>query len=268
MSRGDGTYVRFGGFDSALSREDDERMATLLRSERTERLVPYLLSAAHPRRHSFVRIVNRSALAGAVEFRAIDDAGRRSDALTLAVGADEAVHFTSSNLESGAEERGLLGSTGSGVGDWRLELSSRLDFDALSYVRTLDGFLADMHDVIQLGQHVGRLATFNPGSNENQVSRLRLINPGEEAAEVTIRGTDNRGRSGTSEVSLSLDAGTTREITARELEEGAAGIAGLLGDGTGKWRLEVESEQAVLVVHLLESPTGHLSNLSAVPKPQ
>ncbi len=266
-SQGDGTYVRFGGFDSTLSRADDERMAALLRSERTERTVPYLLSASHPRRHSFVRIVNRSALAGAVDFRAFDDAGRRSDALTLAVGADEAVHFTSSNLESGAEERGLLGRTGSGEGDWRLELSSRLDFDALSYVRTSDGFLTDTHDAIRLGEQTGRIATFNPGSNANQVSRLRLINPGEEAASVTIRGTDNRGRPGASEVSLSLDGGATREITARQLEEGAAGIAGMLGDGAGKWRLEVESEQAILVVHLLESPTGHLSNLSAVPKP-
>ena len=64
---------------------------------------------------------------------------------------------------------------------------------------------------------------------------------------------------------LSLDAGTTREITAEQLEGGATGHAGMLGDGSGKWRLEVESEQSVVAMSLLESPTNHLTNLSTVP---
>ena len=64
---------------------------------------------------------------------------------------------------------------------------------------------------------------------------------------------------------MSLDAGTAREITAKQLEEGATGLAGMLGDGSGKWRLEVESEQSVVAMSLLESPTDHLTNLSTVP---
>ena len=40
-----------------------------------------------------------------------------------------------------------------------------------------------------------RVATFNPGSNPNQVSRLRLANPGDEDAVVTVTGIDDTGAS-------------------------------------------------------------------------
>ena len=59
-------------------------------------------------------------------------------------------------------------------------------------------------------------------------------------------------------------------MLAHELESGDGdGIAGALGDGTGKWELRVvvEGEAAgdVMVMSLLESPTGHLTNLSTWP---
>ena len=122
-----------------------------------------------------------------------------------------------------------------------------------------------MHDVAPVEGHIHRVVIVNPGSNRNQVSRLRLINPTDATADVTIRGTDDKGMPGSGEVSLSLDAGTAREITAEQLESGGTGLAGMLGDGSGKWRLQVESEQAVVAMSLLESPTDHLTNLSTVP---
>ena len=38
-----------------------------------------------------------------------------------------------------------------------------------------------------------------------------------------------------------------------------------VGDGEGKWRLRVLSEPPVIVMNLLSSPAGHLSNLSTTP---
>ena len=263
---GEGIYVRFGGDDGVLSREDGERIAALLRSERTERLVPHLLAASDPRRQGFVRIVNRSALAGTVHIQASDDAGRRPEAMTLSIDADEAVHFNSTDIEFGAEDKGLSGSTGSGEGDWRLDLSSNLDFESLSYVRTSDGFLTSMHYVVPERGGRYEVPVFNPGSDRNQVSLLRLINAGASDAAVTIRGLDDRGvRSG--DVRMSVTAGRTRTVSARELEFGGDGLRGILGDGRGKWRLTIYSEQPVVVMSLLASPTGHLSNLSAGPSP-
>ena len=222
-------------------------------------------SASEPLRQGFVRVINHSAEAGEVQIDPVDDGGRAFEAITLSIGANETVHFNSTDLESGNEGKGLTGSTGSGEGDWRLAFASDLDIEVLSYIRTTDGFLTAMHDVAPAEGDVRRVAIFNPGSNRNQVSRLRLINPTDAMAEVTIRGTDDKGMGGAGEVSLSLDAGTAREITAGQLEEGATGLAGMLGDGSGKWRLEVESKQSVVAMSLLESPTDHLTNLSTVP---
>ena len=186
--------------------------------------------------------------------------------MTLSVDANETVHFNSGDLETGNEGKGLTGSTGSGEGDWRLAFTSELDIEVLAYIRTTDGFLTAMHDVVPADGDIRRLAIFNPGGNKNQVSRLRLINPTDSTADITIRGTDDKGMPAGGEVSLSLDAETAREITAGQLEEGGTGLAGMLGDGSGKWRLEVESEQAVVAMSLLESPTDHLTNLSTVPQ--
>ena len=223
-------------------------------------------SASEPLREGFVRVINHSTEAGEVTIDPVDDSGREFDTITLSIDDSETVHFNSGDLETGNEGKGLSGSTGSGQGDWRLAFSSDLDIEALSYIRTEDGFLTAMHDVAPVDGNVHRVAIVNPGSNRNQVSRLRLINPTDATAEVTIRGTDDKGMPGSGEVSLSLDAGTTREITAEQLESGGTGLAGMLGDGSGKWRLQVESEQAVVAMSLLESPTDHLTNLSTVPE--
>ena len=225
-------------------------------------LVP---SASEPLREGFVRVINHSAEAGEVSIDPVDDGGRQFDTITLAIDANETVHFNSGDLETGNEGKGLTGSTGSGEGDWRLALTSELDVEVLAYIRTTDGFLTAMHDVVPREGGIGLVATFNPGSNRNQVSRLRLINPTDATADVTVRGTDDKGMPGIGEVSVSLDAGTAREITAKQLEEGATGLAGMLGDGSGKWQVEVESEKAVVAMSLLESPTDHLTNLSTVP---
>ena len=223
-------------------------------------------SASEPQREGFVRVINHSAEGGQVLVDPVDDGGREFDTITLSVDANETVHFNSGDLETGNEGKGLTGSTGSGEGDWRLAFTSELDIEVLAYIRTTDGFLTAMHDVAPADGDTRRVAIFNPGGNKDQVSRLRLINPTDATADITIRGTDDKGMPAGGEVSLSLDAGTAREITAGQLEEGGTGLAGMLGDGSGKWRLEVESEQAVVAMSLLESPTDHLTNLSTVPE--
>ena len=223
-------------------------------------------SASEPFRQGFVRVINHSAEAGDVSIDPVDDSGREFDTITLSINANETVHFNSDDLEMGNTGKGLSGSTGSGEGDWRLAFSSDLDIEVLSYIRTEDGFLTAMHDVAPVEGNVHRVAIFNPSSNKDQVSRLRLINPTDETAEVTIRGTDDKGMPGTGEVSVSLDSGTAREITAEALESGDDDFDGMLGDGSGKWRLAVESEQSIVAMSLLESPTDHLTNLSTVPE--
>ena len=165
--------------------------------------------------------------------------------------------------EAGNADKGLDGGVGVGRGDWRLEVTSELDLMVLSYARTADGFLTSLHDLAPFAEDGGhRVVFFNPGGNRRQVSKLRLINDGERAARVSITGIDDRG-SASGAVSLGVPAGSALTFTAAELEAGDGdGLAGGLGDGEGKWRLRVRSDEPIAVMSLLETPTGHLTNVS------
>ena len=224
----------------------------------------FVPSAAHPTRQGFVRVINRSDEGGEVSIVANDGQGRRHGPVTLTVGANETVHFNSDDLEVGNPGKGLSAGTGPGDGHWRLELDSDLELDVLSYMRTAEGFLTAIHDVAPVEGNRYEIATFNPGSNQAQVSSLRLLNPGTQDAEVTITGVDDAGASPGTAVRVEVAAGASVTLTASDLESGA-GLDGALGDGSGKWRLRLEPTQPIVAMSLLSSPTGHLTNLSTVP---
>ena len=252
--------------------------------------VPLFPSAADGVRQGFVRVINHSDEAGEVRIDAVDDAGGSYGPLMLAVGAEQTVHFNSTHLENGDPDKGWSTGTGPGQGDWRLTLSSDLDVEVLSYIRLLQsGFVTAMHDAAppladdghhddddsddghghshngEHDDHAYRVVIFNPGSNTNQVSLLRVINDGDHATEVTVSGVDDHGHESAGSVEMSVAAGAARTVSAQELETGGEGLDGMLGDGAGKWQLTVGSHEPVTVLSLLQSPTGHLTNLSAVP---
>ena len=235
---------------------------------------------SHETREGFARVVNHGDSPATIQMDAFDDAGVRHGPVTLTLGAGEATHFNSTDLEDGNEDKGLSGNVGTGSDDWRIELRGD-GLEVLSYMRTDDGFVTSLHDAAPLLEPVATIDNddgtrtlehrydvpiFNPGRNTNQVSTLRLINPGEHPAEVAITGTDDQGDSGENVAALTLAGGASRSISASNLEsgEGLEGGQGL-GTGAGKWRLEVTSDRPILVASLLASPTGHLTNLSTVP---
>ena len=249
-------------------------------------LVPLFMAAADPpgqrcedlapgareARQGFVRVINRSDQAGEVRITAHDDAGAPGQqTLTLQLDAGQRTHFNSGDLEQGNASKRLAGAAGDGQGDWRLSLASDdLDIQVLAYARSLPcGFLTSLHDLAPCTANRCQIAIFNPASNLNQRSMLRLVNPTGEPASVTISGVDDAGQSPGGTVSFDLPAGAARTLTAPQLESEAAdgreGLRGALGDGAGKWELTVEADRAIQAMSLMESPTGHLTNLSTVP---
>ena len=234
-------------------------------SEFYEYASPVFPSAAHPTRQGFVRVINRSDVDGEVNIEGFDEAGNVHGPIALAIGASETVHLNSDDVEEGNLEKGLSAGLGAGEETWRLNLESSLKIDVLSYIRTSDGFLTSMHDTVAQRDGSHEAPIFNPGSNEDQVSRLRLINQDSLDAQVEIEGVDDAGQA-SGRVQLVLRAGESRLLSSVELETGVAdGITGSLGNGDGKWRLNVSSDNPIVVVSLLESPTGHLTNLSTHP---
>ena len=227
-------------------------------------LIPLFPAAGRPDgRQGFLRIVNRGGEAVEATIEATDDAGTAHPALTLSLGPREAVQLNSDDLEAGAPAKGLPLGTGAGGGDWRLAVTAPEAVAALAYVRHLhDGFVTGMNALAPRVDGAIRVDFLNPASNYRQRSLLRLINPNAEPAEVTVTGTDDAGQPGAAPVSLTLPAGAARTIASADLESGADGLAGALGDGKGKWRLRIASDAPVHAMGLLLSPTGHLANLS------
>ena len=225
--------------------------------------LPLVLSTSDSSREGFVRLINRSADSGTVVLHAVDDAGTRFGPIELDMGPEETANLNSRDLEAGNPQKGLANGIGIGHGHWRLELATDLDIAPQAYVRTSDGFLTGMHDqagTLDDGRHF--VPFFNPAKNMQQVSSVRLFNPGAADAEVTIAGLDDRGDAPPGgEASLTLPAGEAREITAQDLESGT-GLDGQFGDGAGKWRLFLSANQPIGVLNLLDSPTGNLTNLS------
>ena len=161
--------------------------------------------------------------------------------------------------------KGLSGSAGGGVGDWRLDISSDLELDVLSYVRHRDGLLTSTHDVVPEIGNVHRVSTFYPAHTEDPMSLLRLVNLSDQEATVAISGITDGGSPGASEVVLTVPGNGVRTVTARELEGGAEGLQGALGPSLTAWRLTLTADRPIVAMNLLQSAAGILTNLSSVP---
>ena len=226
--------------------------------------VPLVRQASHPVQQGFIRIINHSGVPGTARITGIDDAGTEYGPIVLQLEPRATRNVNSGDLENGNPAKGLSGGLGVGDGDWRLRVSSTLDIEVLSYVRTEDGFVTTMKQVVPARAMRHHVPFFNPGDNRSQVSSLRLMNSADEHVEVTILGRDDAGEPAPGgSVRITLPAREAHTIDAQELESGGSDLRGQLGAGTGKWQLFVAADRPIQVMNLLRSPTGHLSNLSA-----
>ena len=215
-------------------------------------------------RQGFVRIINRSSDDGLVRIHAVDDTGTPGQAATLTIQGNQTRHFNSDDLEGGNMDKGLTGAVGDGQGDWYLRLETDLDISVLAYARTKPGgFLTSLHDVVPCAENRCQVDVFNPASNRNQRSLLRIVNSGDGAATVTITGKDDAGELPGQAVSFRLPPGAARTLTRRRTRRRQRRRPErCLGRRAGQVALSVAADQAIMVMSLMESPSGHLTNLS------
>ena len=134
------------------------------------------------------------------------------------------------------------------------------------------GFLSETHAVARTrraagGALVHHVPVFNPASERSQRSWLRVVNRSARRITVTVTGRDDAGRPGPrGGVRFTLAPAAARMLSAQQLEAGASGLTGRLGDGTGRWQLFVASGGTIEVMSLMQNPNGHLSNVSATPR--
>ena len=210
-------------------------------------------SATGVRQEGFMRIINHSDKEARVEISGYDDAGEARGPVTLMLDAKQTRHLNSADVENGNADKNLSSGLGApSMGNWRLHLKSEQDIEPLAYIRTRpDGFLTSMSAIAPSGAMRHRVSIFNPASNFNQRSWLRLVNLSADAANVTISGVDDAGVAAPGgAVSLSLLGGQARTVTAEALETGA-------GDLRRQLRREGSQRQVATDGHVQPAHRGH-----------
>ena len=213
---------------------------------------------------AFARITNPSSSAATVSITAFNDAGDSFGPVSLSIGANSTVQFNSNDLNEGNTDLGWTGLNITNQGFLRLYLSSNRDILTRTYIRVAgsDTNQASIHSLEEV-REVTRTRTggfrvpvyfFNPASNTTFQSQLRLINLNSNDVDVMIRGVDGAGNSGDQNVTFTLSAGQSQLITSQQLETGDASFTGRFGDGEGKWRLSIESDNSIQVMNLMKTP--------------
>ena len=218
-------------------------------------------------RQTFLRIINTSNETGNITIIGLDDTGLLSPAgeVMFQLGPNESKQINAQDLETGNVNKGLVGMLGDGNGRWIYAVIADISIQVMSLVRTPDGFLTNLSRVTPITGKVNDVFFFNPASNVNQVSSLRLVNLSSISGDVTISGIDDNGAVAPGgDVSINIPANSAIEITSQDLENGNVllGLVGSLGNGSGKWRLEVTSDLELKVLGLMNTPSGFLTNIS------
>jgi T5SS/PEP-CTERM-associated repeat protein/autotransporter-associated beta strand protein len=234
----------------------------------SDRLLLSVVSGNNADQQGLIRLVNRGGLAENVTLSAIDDTGIRAPtSAVVEVAPFAAVQLLASDLEQGNPAKGLTGAFGSGEGRWQINATPQARVEAQSLLRVPGGFLTNLSaSAPRESQFEARLWIFNPGSNDQQRSILRLINRSDTSGVALIEAVDDLGQPAPGgSISVDLAPRTAVELDALELEVGnpAKGLIGALGDGNGKWRLRISADVTIEVQGLLETPTGFLTNLSS-----
>jgi hypothetical protein len=234
--------------------------------------LPFMPRGDDPEHQGFMRVVNLSESSADVSASGLTDSGLASaGTATFSVPGNGAVHFQVSHLEDGDVSKGLTGSIGaSGVndGDWRLRFESTSPLKVLGYYRSPEtGFLTPLHDTSHPAfsgtQH--QLFMANPGSNLNQLAKLRFINNSESSIVVEVSGYGDDGAL-SDVVNVTLPPLQVVTATMAELEDGSSNslIVGSMGDGQGKWRITTNTAdgQPYSLMSLIFAPDGYLSNMT------
>lgn len=219
---------------------------------------------------SMVRVVNMRPRTESVILAGIDDNGRRPRGpLAVELPPLGAVNFTGRELELDEVAGGIggvFGGFGDGDGRWQLIISGgeQVEVQALSVnaggIRTSLNNVAPAPSVLE-----AQVWLFNPASNLNQRSTLRLINRSDVPGVVLIEAIDDAGVPAPGgSVSTAIGANAAIELSAEDLESGnpGKGVLGALGDGSGKWRLRISADVRISAQSLITSPTGVINDLS------
>ena len=224
-------------------------------AQRFEHVLPLMVASSDVREGLF-RIINHSDRDGQVKILAYDATGERSATIGFAyLEALEAVNLSTD----------FLGIRNLGQGPWQFHLLTDLEIEPLAYIRTADGSVHAVHDAVEPYEpRRYQVPTFNPSYR----SMLHMINSSGAAMSGIITGTDGEGELASGDVRFEIPPRASCTVNALQLESGnfpdtsECYFSGLLGDGTRKWRLNIDTSRPAHVMHFMKNQGVSLGNFS------
>ena len=142
-------------------------------------------------------------------------------------------------MENGNTSKGLTGSFCDGAGKWQLIVRSDKSIEVMSLIRAPGGFLTSLNEVVPASGDDRLVYFVNRASEPSQQTFLRIVNRDVTTGTVTISAIDDGGNAGASDITLSLAANDSTQMTSQDLENGntSKGLVGAFGDGEGNPRI-------------------------------
>lgn len=217
-----------------------------------------------------IRITNTSDKDGNISVTAFDNAGTPFGPFSVTITARSTIYFNSTDL---GENISLSGDQLSDLGFLWIKLESHEIEIAYGvyFVNTESGssieLIYNLHEIESIFQGSERkfvvsISIFKPNDGtSSQTSMLRLTNAQDHDVNVRILSLDDNGlRGGT--VSLTLTPKQSLLLNSNQLENSDISLfRGQFGNGIGMWRLSIESDAQIHVMHLAQDSENRLSIL-------
>ena len=191
---------------------------------------------SNTQQQTFLRFINPNEDVTSVEVYGIDDGGNFSSnsAMSFNLDGGASKQITAQDLENGNAAKDLTGHFCDGQGKWQLQVRADNPVEVVGLIRTPDGFLTSLADVVPTVDDINQIYFVNPANNTTQQTFLRIVNTTSESGSVTISGVDDTGATSAGTVTFSLAADEAKQITSQDLENGnsSKGLSGSLDDGS------------------------------------
>ena len=221
--------------------------------------VPFFNPGNEHSQISHLRLVNPSDQEVDVQIASRDDAGGMAGGeVRLSLPGGAARWLSAGELESGACEDGgtdcgiISGKLGTGQGRWRLSATAMSgDLQVLSLLTSASAQPTNVSasSDIKRGTHHLPLFLPVPDANDEPPGLARIINHTDASGTVEIKGIDHTGAPH-GPVSLAIGAHATVHLSSADLESGnpSKGLPEGLGDGSGHWRLQLDTQLEIEVL--------------------
>ena len=236
---------------------------------------------ANRRQVSLLRFANPGTTNANIVITGRDDANEPSGTVRFTLAPGYGGYLTAQSLESGSNS--FSGRLGSGTGKWRLTVSSNVDIQVMSLLRSPTGHISNLstaprttylyNDPLYEPYEVLSVPLVLPASDNNLTGFVRFIHRPDsnyvgDVAIWEVTGIDDNGTPfpprSVGGQEMIFGVGEAVNLNSRDLEQGNVSkglLYGGLGNGEGNWRLEIPTADDDAALAYIRTSDGFVTTM-------